>query len=141
MKKFALQFAFAIASLFLCSNVTLAASDSIIVKRTADFELTADIESKQWKSAEWHVMAQRRDTTNRKETRFKTLYSDKGIYFLFDNEDAFLTASRKGDFDSLWLDDVNEVFLWPDTANTIYFEYEITPLDFELPILVPNLGG
>jgi len=141
MKKFALQFAFAIASLFLCSNVTLAASDSIIVKRTADFELTADIESKQWKSAEWHVMAQRRDTTNRKETRFKTLYSDKGIYFLFDNEDAFLTASRTGDFDSLWLDDVNEVFLWPDTANTIYFEYEITPLDFELPILVPNLGG
>ncbi|MGI8636878.1 MAG: carbohydrate-binding family 9-like protein, partial [Segetibacter sp.] len=90
---------------------------------------------------EWHIMPQRRDTTNSNETKFKMLYSNKGVYFLFNNEDAFLTASRTADFDSLWLEDVNEVFLWPDTTNTIYFEYEISPLNFELPILVPNLGG
>ena len=34
-----------------------------------------------------------------------------------------------------------EVFLWPDERDPIYFEYEISPLNRELPILVPNLGG
>jgi hypothetical protein len=36
---------------------------------------------------------------------------------------------------------VFEVFLWPDERDSIYFEYEISPLNRELPILVPNLGG
>ena len=34
-----------------------------------------------------------------------------------------------------------EVFLWTDERDPIYFEYEISPLDRELPILVPNLDG
>lgn len=114
---------------------------AIKVKHTVDFELTGGGESAQWKAAQWNVISQRRDTSNKKETRFKTLYSDKGIYFLFNNEDAVLTASKTSDFDSLWLEDVNEVFLWPDTTNTIYFEYEISPLNYELPILIPNLNG
>jgi hypothetical protein len=122
-------------------NAIAGTTDSIIVKHTPDFALTGDGQSKQWESVDWIEIAQRRDTLNSKKTKFKTLYSDSGIYFLFNNEDAFLTASKTSDFDSLWLEDVNEVFLWPDTSNTIYFEYEISPLNFELPILVPNLGG
>lgn len=118
-----------------------AISDTIIVNRTSDFTVTGSGESVQWKAARWNVIAQRRDTLNKKETKFKTLYSDKGIYFLFHNQDAVLTASKTADFDSLWLEDVNEVFLWPDTSNTIYFEYEISPLNVELPILVPNING
>ena len=42
---------------------------------------------------------------------------------------------------NLWKEDVYEFFLWPDEATPIYFEYEISPLGRELPILVPNLGG
>ncbi len=34
-----------------------------------------------------------------------------------------------------------EVFLWPDETIPIYFEYELSPLNYELPILVPNLNG
>ncbi len=34
-----------------------------------------------------------------------------------------------------------EVFLWPDERFPIYFEYEISPLDHELVLLVPNLDG
>ncbi len=116
-------------------------SDTINVKRTSDFELTGGGESEQWKAASWNIIQQRRDTLNKKETKFKTLYSGKGIYFLFSNQDEVLTASKNSDFDSLWLEDVNEVFLWPDTSNTIYFEYEISPLNYELPILVPNING
>jgi hypothetical protein len=31
--------------------------------------------------------------------------------------------------------------LWPDERQTVYFEYEISPLGVELPILIPNLDG
>jgi hypothetical protein len=34
-----------------------------------------------------------------------------------------------------------EIFLWPDESHPLYFEYEISPLGVELPILVPNRDG
>ena len=45
------------------------------------------------------------------------------------------------DFLNLWTEDVFEFFLWPDERVPVYFEYEISPLGYELPILVPNLDG
>ncbi|HEV7330908.1 MAG TPA: carbohydrate-binding family 9-like protein [Flavisolibacter sp.] len=118
-----------------------AATDSIVVRRTTDFLLSGDGQSNQWGLTQWQVLPQRRNTQYKKETKFKMLYSATGIYFLFSNEDEILTATRQKDFDSLWVEDVNEVFLWPDTTETIYFEYEISPLNYELPILVPNIRG
>ena len=41
----------------------------------------------------------------------------------------------------LWNEDVFEVFLWTDERYPVYFEYEISPLNHELPILIPNFGG
>ena len=35
----------------------------------------------------------------------------------------------------LWNEDVFEVFLWTDERYPVYFEYEISPLNHELPIL------
>ena len=34
-----------------------------------------------------------------------------------------------------------EVFLWTDERDPVYFEYEISPLGRELPIMVPNIDG
>ncbi len=85
--------------------------DTIIVKHTTAFELTGGGESEQWKAATWNIIQQRRDTLNKRETKFKTLYSGKGIYFLFSNQDEVLTASKASDFDSLWLEDVNEAWI------------------------------
>jgi hypothetical protein len=45
------------------------------------------------------------------------------------------------DFMDLWNEDVFEVFLWTDERYPVYFEYEISPLNRELAILVPNFGG
>jgi hypothetical protein len=134
---------FLVFSSFLSSNskAETIADDTILVKRTTDFEVTGNGDSHEWKKALWNSIPQRRDTLNKRETKVKTLYSQKGIYFLFNNQDEVLTASKKEDFDSLWLEDVNEVFLWPDTTNTIYFEYEISPFNNELPLLVPHLNG
>jgi len=36
---------------------------------------------------------------------------------------------------------VVEVFLWTDESFPVYFEYELSPLDYELPIIVPNYNG
>jgi hypothetical protein len=55
--------------------------------------------------------------------------------------DRTLTATMNEDFMDLWKEDVFEVFLWTDERFPVYFEYEISPLDRELPILIPNFGG
>ena len=56
-----------------------------------------------------------------------------------DGADRRLTASFEEDFSDLWKEDVFEAFVWPDERDTLYFEYEISPLGRELPILIPNL--
>ena len=115
-------------------------SEALKIKPTDDFEISGDGTNKAWNAAEWNSMLSSENDESRK-TRFKILYSNTGIYFLFHNEDKLLTAAMTKDFDRLWLEDVNEVFLWTDTTATIYFEYEISPLNYELSILVPNFDG
>jgi len=110
------------------------------VRRTPDFELSGDGKNKAWDLAPWNRLTPS-ENSDGKTTQFKMLYSDKGLYFLFHNEDAVLTATKTTDFEKLWLEDVVEVFLWPDTTKTIYFEYEISPLNYELPLIIPNFDG
>ncbi|HTN03001.1 MAG TPA: carbohydrate-binding family 9-like protein, partial [Planctomycetaceae bacterium] len=111
------------------------------VKPTDDFEVTGDGSHKAWSAAEWVTIPQRTKGGLPYESKLKLLYSKTGLYTLFDGTDAKLTATAKADFDDLWVEDVFEIFLWPDEKQPIYFEYEISPLGAELPILVPNLGG
>jgi hypothetical protein len=116
------------------------ADDLIRIKRTRDFELSGTGQHAAWQAAAWQVLPQR-DAGPQKETRFKVLYSSTGLYFLFDCQDEKLTATLQADFDKLYLEDVVEVFLWPDPSQPVYFEYELSPLNYELPILVPNFDG
>jgi len=136
------NFIMVIGMVLIISNLCDAqpiSQDAVKVAPTNDFDLSGDGKNKAWEAAKWNVMLSTEN--DERKTRFKVLYSDLGIYFLFHNEDKVLTASKTVDFDRLWLEDVNEVFLWPDTTETIYFEYEISPLNYELPILVPNFDG
>src|SRR5437764_4679865 len=75
------------------------------------------------------------------ETRVKVLDSQERLYVLMDATHRKLTATMTRDFDNLWTEDVFEVFLWPDERHPVYFEYEISPLNVELPIIIPNLDG
>ena len=52
-----------------------------------------------------------------------------------------MTATLQEDFENLWTEDVFEFFLWTDERYPVYFEYEISPLNKELPILIPNFDG
>jgi hypothetical protein len=113
----------------------------LTVDPTADFAVTGTGDAAAWRQAEWTPMPRRQPENHAYDTRFKVLYSDTGLYFLIDGSDRSLTATMNEDFLDLWNEDVFEVFLWTDERYPVYFEYEISPLNHELPILVPNFGG
>jgi predicted TIM-barrel fold metal-dependent hydrolase len=111
------------------------------VPMTDDFEVTGDGSAAAWKKAGWVPLNRRGAAGHPYEARFKVLYSPKGLYVLMDATDSRLTATFTEDNQNLWTEDVFEAFLWPDERDPIYFEYEISPLGRELPILVPNHEG
>jgi hypothetical protein len=106
-----------------------------------DFEVSGAGDHANWRRADWTPLRRRRPEAHPYETRFKMLYSNTGLYFLMEGTDGKLTATMTEDFMDLWNEDVFEVFLWTDERYPVYFEYEISPLNHELPILIPNFGG
>jgi len=132
--------------ILLNSNLLLPlAGDStdnlLLANKTEDFTITGDGKSVQWNKAAWlPITVQESSGDPVSATRVKVLYSDRGLYFLFFCEDQKITATIQEDYGALYNEDVAEVFLWPDESVPVYFEYEISPLNFELPILVPNMN-
>ncbi len=113
----------------------------MLVKATDDFEVSGDGKAEAWKKTEWTTLRKREAKGADYQTKVKTLYSAKGIYVLMESTDLKVTSTYKNDFDTLWMEDVFEFFFWPDERDPIYFEYEVSPLGQELPILIPNLDG
>jgi hypothetical protein len=111
------------------------------VAKTDDFELTGRGDSPAWQKASWTPLERRAGDGADYTTRIKVLYSATGLYVLMDATDAKITATMKEDYLQLWKEDVFELFLWSDTRYPLYFEYEISPLGYELPILIPNIDG
>jgi hypothetical protein len=106
-----------------------------------DFEVTGDGSSPQWNRAQWEIIPKRSDDRIKYETRLKSLYSPKGIYFLIYCEDKVINATMQDDNLNLWEEDVVEVFLMPEEEYPVYFEYQISPLNYELTLLIPNMDG
>lgn len=113
----------------------------LTVRAAADFEVTGAGDGPAWQQAEWTALRRRQAEGHPYDTRIKILYSATGLYVLMDATDRKLTATMAEDFMDLWNEDVFEVFLWPDERHPVYFEYEISPLNKELAILVPNFDG
>jgi hypothetical protein len=111
------------------------------VTPTDDFEVTGTGSHAAWARASWVSLRKRQPDGHPYETRFRMLYSNTGLYVHMEATDATLTATMTEDFLDLWNEDVFEVFLWTDERYPVYFEYQISPLNYELAILVPNFGG
>jgi hypothetical protein len=113
----------------------------LTIPATADFDVTGDGSDPAWERAAWTPLSVRRDGGLGYATRFKMLYSETGLYILFDGADRRLIATLEGDYLKLWNEDVYEFFFWTDEAHPLYFEYEISPLGYELPLIIPNFDG
>jgi hypothetical protein len=111
------------------------------VPRTEDFAVNGKGDAAAWQTTAWEPLHRRTAAGRPYQTRVKMLYSKTGLYVLMEAEDHTLTTTMNEDFLDLWNEDVFEFFLWPDERYPVYFEYEISPLGFELPILIPNFGG
>ena len=111
------------------------------VNKTKDFEITGDGNAANWNNEKWHPLLKRNENGVAYLTRMKILYSDSGIYCLYYCEDNKLTSTLREDFSDLYNEDVVEAFFWTDETVPIYFEYELSPFNYELPILVPNIRG
>jgi len=111
------------------------------IRQTEDFTINGRGDASAWKKATWEPLHLRVTDGHQYQTRVKMLYSRTGLYVLMEAEDRTLTAAMNEDFLDLWNEDVFEFFLWPDERYPVYFEYEISPLGFELPILIPNFSG
>ena len=110
------------------------------VRQTEDFTVNGKGDAPAWSKTEWEPLHPRSEGRPY-VTRVKTLYSPTGLYVLMEAEDSMLTSTMNEDFLDLWNEDVFEFFLWPDERYSVYFEYEISPLGYELPILIPNFEG
>lgn len=115
-------------------------SEHLTIKPTANFDISGSGNAGEWKSTDWIPLSKRKGAADY-TTRAKLLYSETGLYCLFSCKDQKITATMKEDFANLWTEDVVEIFLWTDESIPIYFEYELSPLNYELSILVPNLDG
>jgi len=111
------------------------------VGRTEDFEVTGDGTNTAWKDAPWLSLEKRKDTNLNYTAQVKLLYSKTGVYVLFRGTDAVINATLQSDGARLWTEDVFEAFFWPDESSPEYFEYEISPLGYELPLLVSQRDG
>ena len=111
------------------------------IPRSEDFEVTGDGSAAAWKNVPWESLSKRTTGGHDYDARVKMVYSKTGLYVLVSGTDRKVTATMQEDFLNLWTEDVFEFFFWPDERLPLYFEYEISPLGHELPILIPNVGG
>lgn len=115
--------------------------DSVVINKCQNFNITGTGSSDSWNNASWINLIPSEQNIVGYQTKVKVLYSVTGIYFLFSCDDKKLTSAMQADNMNLWEEDVVEVFLWPDESFPVYFEYELSPLNYELPIIVPNDKG
>ena len=114
---------------------------SLLIKKCRDFEVDGKGSSPEWNKTEWVKLTLKEGGKADYPTRVKVMYSETGIYFLYDCVDKKLTTTLVGDFQNIFTEDVVEMFLWPDESFPVYFEYELSPTNYELPIIIPNYKG
>jgi len=120
---------------------SVAARDTIPVHRTTDFTPDGRGSASAWERAEWHEMPRIGEKVSDFRSRFRILYSGTGIYLLFHGTDGKVTSRYRRDFDDLYNADVFEAFFHTRPSDPVYFEYEVSPRNRELALIIPNLGG
>ncbi len=128
----------AVFLLLLLASPAMSQDTTLYIQSTEDFEIDGEGNHAAWSKTEWVTLTLQHGPAEKLLTQAKVLYSETGVYFLVQCEDEKLTATLTEDFADLYKEDVVEIFLWTDEAQPLYFEYELSPLNYELPIIIPN---
>lgn len=110
--------------------------NTIVIKKVDDFNLTGNGGNSNWEKTNWNVMTKLDKGGQDYESKFKILYSDKGLYVLFYAEENKISTTYDTDFDTLWNGDVFEIFFHPNPQLRKYLEYQVNPLNKELVIII-----
>lgn len=113
-------------------------NNSLLVRSCQDFQINGKGDNLQWCKTVWTELKKLDSGGTDYKSCFKILYSFTGIYVLFYGEDDKITSHFKKDFDEIFKADVFEVFFHINSSEPIYFEYEISPLNKELVLLMVN---
>src|SRR5947208_13174744 len=107
--------------LLLVMTVRAQSGDStlLFVNHTKDFQITGDGTAANWKSEKWITLPKHEGKGPDYETKLKILYSDSGIYCLYECHDSLLTSTLRQDFSDLYDEDVVEAFFWPDQHTPV----------------------
>ncbi len=124
--------------LFFIPFLAMSQDNMLHIQAVTDFDINGEGDASPWEKTDWIKLPLRHGEGTDMLTQAKVLYSETGIYFLIQCRDELLTATLTEDFANLFNEDVVEVFLWTDENTPMYFEYELSPLDYELPILIPR---
>ena len=111
------------------------------VVKCADFEPDGQGNNNQWQMTSWNSLTRLDSGEADYTSQFKILYSAAGIYLLFSGIDNHISSDFDQDFQDLFKGDVFEAFFHPDTSIPLYLEYEISPLNKELVLMVPHING
>lgn len=115
--------------------------DHLLVRKCEDFNVSGKGDNSEWNKISWAHLTKLDEGSAQYETKFKVLYSSTGIYVLFHSKDDKITTKDYKDFESIFNDDVVEVFFHPDPKVASYFEYEVNALNVELILTISNLNG
>ena len=72
------------------------------------------------------------------ETSVKLAWDLDYFYFYAEMEDANVIATKREHDDSLWFEDVFELFLRPSANHAGYYEFQVSPLGTTFDIYWPN---
>jgi len=89
------------------------------VKKVNEFEITGNGSNHEWGGVAWYPLAKLDSRRHAFLSQFKILYSQSGIYILFQGQDNKITTLEYEDMDKIWNRDVFEVFLHPDPQVSI----------------------
>lgn len=115
--------------------------NELIVKKCEDFTITGDGTNSVWDKSAWIALTKLDSGGAVNRTRFKILYSQAGIYVLFEGTDDKITTQNFNDNDNIFTGDVFEVFFHPDPSVRVYYEYEVNALSKELTLSISSLKG
>ncbi|MCG2459316.1 carbohydrate-binding family 9-like protein [Flavobacteriaceae bacterium F89] len=116
------------------AGVDIANTEPLLVKKCSEFEITGNGSDPEWNKTKWAVLTQLDQGGGNYASKFKIMYSDKGIYILFQGQDEKITTEDYEDMDALWNGDVFEAFFHPDPQKGKYYEYEVNPMGKQIVI-------